>query len=99
MGIRIAELRTARGWSQKKLGEMVGATRDQIAGWEKGNLTFTQAIACAEVFGVSLDYLAGMSDVEEVDKSVSNVTYEYLSLDDDGRDEVRDFIKFKKSRS
>lgn len=96
---RIAELRNARGWSQAKLGEMVGATRDQIKNWEKGHLTFTQAIACAKVFDVSLDYLAGTSDVKEVDGSISRVTYEYLSLDDDGREEVRDFIKFKKSRS
>lgn len=92
MEVRIAELREARGWSQRQLGELVGATRDQIAGWEKGHLTLTQAIACADVFGVSLEYLACETDID--DRSIRHeLDAAYGKLNEEGRRKVMEYAR------
>ena len=37
IGIRIRELRRKRGWSQEKLGELVGFSQSKISKIENGN--------------------------------------------------------------
>lgn len=59
VGARLREFRLARGFSQEKLGELLGVTFQQVQKYEKG----TNRIAVAtlqrilEVLGVSLDDL------------------------------------------
>jgi len=49
-------LRTARGWSQEKLGERTGLDRTYVSGIERGvrNPTLTVLEALANGLGVSL---------------------------------------------
>ena len=59
-GGRIRRLRQERGWSQAQLGKKLGVHQKQISGYERG-VHFPQTdllIRIAEVFDVSLDFLA-----------------------------------------
>jgi transcriptional regulator with XRE-family HTH domain len=63
-GERIKELRKERGLSQAKLAKECGISRSVIAmvesGKQNGGRDFNKAIA--NYFGVSIDYLEGMTD-------------------------------------
>ena len=57
---RIRQLRQERRWSQLELGEKLGVHQKQVSAYERGvNLPSTEVlIKMAEVFDVTLDYLA-----------------------------------------
>ena len=57
---RIRKLRQERHWSQAELGERLGVHQKQVSAYERGvNLPSTEVlIKLAEVFNVTLDYLA-----------------------------------------
>lgn len=63
-GKRLKELRTAKGLSQKQLGEKVGTTYSAISYWEKGinEPKLSYIINLALFFEVSTDYLLGLED-------------------------------------
>ena len=66
-GQRIYELRKNAGETQTFLGELIGVKKGQISGIEKGNATTTAeriALFC-EHYGVSADYLLGLTDDPE----------------------------------
>ena len=66
-GQRIYELRKNAGETQTFLGELIGVKKGQISGIEKGNATTTAeriALIC-EHYGVSADYLLGLTDDPE----------------------------------
>lgn len=56
----IADLRRQRGWSQEQLAAELGVTRQSVSKWESGTATpeLEKLIVLADLFGVSLDYLA-----------------------------------------
>lgn len=56
----IRKLRQERHWSQAELGEQLGVHQKQVSAYERGvNLPSTEVlIKLAEVFNVTLDYLA-----------------------------------------
>lgn len=57
---RVRRLRQERGWSQVELGEKISAHQKQISSYERGvNVPSVEILVkLAEVFGVTLDYLA-----------------------------------------
>ncbi len=57
---RIRQLRQERRWTQAELGDKVGVHQKQVSAYERGaNVPSTDVlIKLAEVFNVSLDYLA-----------------------------------------
>ena len=57
-------LRKENKISQQKLGGFIGVTQQCISEWEKGNMepTLSNLIKLADVFDVSIDYLAGRKD-------------------------------------
>jgi transcriptional regulator with XRE-family HTH domain len=57
---RVRQLRVERRWSQGELGEKIGVHQKQVSAYERGvNIPSTEVlIKLAEVFNVSLDYLA-----------------------------------------
>ena len=59
-GTRIKRLRQEKDWTQVELAQKVGVHQKQISAYERGvNVPSTDAlIKLAEVFGVTLDYLA-----------------------------------------
>ena len=60
IGERIRQLRVERRWSQADLGEKIGVHQKQVSSYERGvNIPSTEVlIKLAEVFNVTLDYLA-----------------------------------------
>ena len=57
---KLVQLRRERGLSQEQLAEILHVTRQSVSKWEAGNATpeLAKLIALADIFGVSLDYLA-----------------------------------------
>ena len=67
---RLKELRLSRNLSQQSLGMVIGIKTQAISDMEHGRIktTLDKAIALADFFDVSVDYLVGRTDVPEVNK-------------------------------
>ncbi len=63
-GIRLKELRIERGLTQKKLAVILDCDQSMVSLWENAICEPTESIirATAIYFGVSADYLIGLSD-------------------------------------
>lgn len=61
---RLKELRTEKGLSAKKLALQIGVSDSIIIKWEKGQRTpsIDNLYSLAVYFGVSADFLIGLSD-------------------------------------
>jgi len=68
--LRLRELRQSRGLTQKAIGEVVGVKTQVINDMEHGRCmtSLDRAIALADYFDVSLDYLVGRSDNPKINK-------------------------------
>ena len=57
----LIRLRKSRGYSQEQLGEQVNVSRQTVSKWESGQTTpeMDRLIALADLFGVTIDELAG----------------------------------------
>ena len=62
--IRLKELRTSKGLTQKELGIAIGATYSAVSYWEKGinEPKISHLISLCRFFDVSADYLLGLED-------------------------------------
>lgn len=67
---RLKSIRIANGLSQKALGEIIGIKPQTINDMEHGRIktTLDRAIALADYFDVSIDYLVGRTDNPKVNK-------------------------------
>lgn len=65
--IRLKELRIAKGFTQKQVADLLGMVQRNYQRYETGEVDppLSKAIALADYFNVSLDYLVGRSDVPE----------------------------------
>lgn len=63
--IRIKELRKEKGLTQKQLANMVGKSETGLASWEQGlaEPSINDIIKLCEIFGVTADYLIGISEL------------------------------------
>ena len=63
-GIILRKLRKEYNLSQQKLSGYIDVTQQCISEWEKGNMepTLSNLIKLADVFDVSIDFLAGRKD-------------------------------------
>ncbi|MBQ8374282.1 MAG: helix-turn-helix transcriptional regulator [Clostridia bacterium] len=61
---RIKELRKEKGLTQKKLGELLNKSETGVASWEQGlsEPCVNDIRALCSIFGVSADYLLGLTD-------------------------------------
>ena len=61
---RIKSLRQKKGLSQQELAKLLFVNQTAVSQWERGvtNPSTDTAIALADFFDVSLDYLVGRSD-------------------------------------
>lgn len=70
-GDNLRTLRTARGLTQKELGERVGLSKAVVSKYENGlgypNLDMV--VALADFFGVTTDFLLGVKDQKTADVS------------------------------
>jgi transcriptional regulator with XRE-family HTH domain len=72
---RVKELRQSKGWSQKEFSSQLGVAQSVIARYETGQKMASSdtLIDIAKLFGVSLDYLLGMSDERLIYDSRGNI--------------------------
>ena len=61
---RLRELRVAAGMNQTEIAEALDMQQNQYSRYERGEreLPMHLFVKLAEVYGVSLDYMAGLSD-------------------------------------
>lgn len=67
---RLQEIRQEKGLKQTDLAQQVGTGYQSISNWENGVSSPKLEMVCAlaEALGVSVDYLAGVSDSPKVSK-------------------------------
>ncbi len=72
VGEKIRKLREETGTSQQKIADLLGVTRQSLSLYEKGERTINvEALGkLAEFFGVSADYLLGLSDVRSTEQDM-----------------------------
>lgn len=64
---RLECLRLSNGYSKTTLGSMLGVSRRTVYAWETGEKepTTSNIIQLARLYGVTSDYLLGLSDTED----------------------------------
>jgi len=68
----IKELRIAHGMNQVEFGKHVGVTKQCVSNWENDNVlpSVEMLVKIANVFGVSTDFLLGISKTKTIDVSL-----------------------------
>ncbi|MCP3993626.1 MAG: helix-turn-helix transcriptional regulator [bacterium] len=81
-GKRVLELRKARGWKQAELGKKLGTSGVVVGRYERGEMMPSIEVAqkMAEVFSVTLDYLAGEQEVPNL-LTQSEMVERWMTLD------------------
>ena len=64
---RIRNLREYKDWTQQKIADMLFINRRTYAAYENGINSMTPETLCkiADIFGTSVDYLLGRTDIYE----------------------------------
>lgn len=92
----LKKLRQEKEVTQSAIGELLGVGSRMISFYESNKHFPRDAqslIKLAEYFGVSLDYLLGISDIRNYDDMLKSFKI-YKSLPEKGRDEVDEYVKF-----
>lgn len=86
---RLQELRIQKGLSMRKLAEETGVSHSKISKIESGiqKISADQAVTFANYFGVTTDYLLGLSAEEIYSKFVNSYERSFLrfGVTEDGR--------------
>lgn len=98
---RFKQLREKRKLSQLELGEILGVTQQSVFAWERGDAVprLQTAIALADYYGVSVDYLLGLDEPKtekqptvEDDGLLAKTISRVQSLSDPALQRVQDFL-------
>ena len=99
---RLTKLRLARGWTKKEFSMQIGKTQQTVGKWENGSNapTFKDLVKLVELFGVTSDYLLGLSDSPSKyayppfnDNKEEYVGEMFKQLDEGNQDVTVDFIE------
>lgn len=99
---RLTKLRLARGWTKKEFSVQIGKTQQTVGKWENGTNapTFKDLVKLVELFGVTSDYLLGLSDSPSKyayppfnDNKEEYVGEMFKQLDEGNQDVTVDFIE------
>lgn len=99
---RLTKLRQARGWTKKEFSMQIGKTQQTVGKWENGTNapTFKDLVKLVELFGVTSDYLLGLSDSPSKyayppfnDNKEEYVGEMFKQLDEGNQDATVDFIE------
>lgn len=103
LGERLRLLRKEAGLTQEELAQKIGKTRSAVAGYEAENKEpgIDTLVRLAQIFGVSLEYLIGMSDIKK--RNVLNMHSLYIPEDYRNKHEIKpedikDYLKFMRSQ-
>ncbi len=96
VGSRIRELRKGRHLTQTELSEKIGVAQSDLSRMEQGEykVGLDTLFKLLQVFDLKIGEFFGESDTAgPEDRQLVN---EYRELSDEARQEVRDFVRFKK---
>ena len=86
---KIAEARTAKGWSQSELAKRLGTTQQQVARYESGENDVKSSIIVkmSNVLGVTISYLLGLEDTDSPapDPDFDRLARNYRAMAPEGR--------------
>lgn len=90
---RLRELRSARGWRQADLAEILSTKPQTVSRYEKGDRDMDSETVCrlCDVFGCTADYLLGRSELptNEISEEEAELLLAFRSADDRAREMVR----------
>ena len=102
---RLRELRTSKGMSQLEVATELGITQQAYANYERGarQADYNTLKKLSDIFGVSIDFILCKTDVstplsEQLSDHEFALWGEIHDLDDDEKQDILDYIKFKKSQ-
>ena len=102
---RLEELRKEMGVSRKELLEQCKLGKNQYTYWEKKNTIPTSSVlnTLASYFGVTSDYLLGVTDqrtaqAEELEGIDFALSGEIKDLTENEKQDLLDYIRFKKKQ-
>jgi transcriptional regulator with XRE-family HTH domain len=96
LGAQIRKIREELGLSQEQLAGRVGTAQSTISQLEQGerNPSYKTLRSLANALGVSVSYLLGEADVEELSDEEELLFREYRGLSDDARRQLREYARF-----
>lgn len=90
---RLRELRSARGWRQADLAQMLSTKPQTVSRYEKGDRDIDSETVCklCDVFGCTADYLLGRSELptNEISDEEAELVLAFRRADDRAREMVR----------
>lgn len=99
----IKSLRTNANMSQQAFANLFGVHQTAVSQWEKGRTSpdIATAKAIADYFRVDLDYVLDRESgaPSEADRFLIALSAEAKTLTDEQKQDVMDFIRFKKSQN
>lgn len=96
VGSRIRELRKGRRLTQTELSEKIGVAQSDLSRMEQGEykVGLDTLFKLLQVFDLKIGEFFGESDTAGPEDR--QLVTEYRELSDEARQEVRDFVRFKK---
>jgi len=82
---RLKHLRENKGKSQKEIAKVLGTTAQHYGKYELGltEIPLDRAVKLAEYYKVSLDYLAGRTDIKHPESPLSSVIEQLSHISDE----------------
>lgn len=96
----LTNFRLQRGYTQKEISTAINIAQQTYAGYERGAHEPTIEILCrlADVYGVSLDLLAGRYFSTNIQRVFDRIEDEIADLNDHNEDGLDDYIKLQEIR-
>lgn len=102
---RLRELRNSKGLSQLEVATELGITQQAYANYERGarEADYDTLKKLSDIFDVSIDFILCKTDISApLAQQLSDQEFalwgELHDLDDDEKQDILDYIKFKKSQ-
>lgn len=102
--MRIRELRQEFNMTQEELGVKIGQTKSNVSKYETGALepNIQTLNMLSDVFGVSIDYLIGKTNVRNQNQSVDEDLFELMNnfenLSEESKKELEKYIHLLKMK-
>lgn len=99
VGSRIRELRKGRHLTQTELSEKIGVAQSDLSRMEQGEykVGLDTLFKILQVFDLKMGEFFGETE-SPAEREARDLATEFQSLSDEARQEVRDFVRFKRSQ-
>ena len=97
VGSRIRELRKGRHLTQTELSEKIGVAQSDLSRMEQGEykVGLDTLFKILQVFDLKMGEFFGETETDE-EREARDLMSEFRNLSDEARQEIRDFVRFKK---